>query len=57
MSTANLENNRALEGMLGYSVEEMRRMTVGQLTHPDDTASIWEQYRELVEGQRESFQT
>ena len=52
-----LEVNRALLTMLGYSAEEMRRMMVGQLTHPDDTASVWELYQALVEGQHDYFQT
>lgn len=52
-----LEVNRALLDMLGYSAEEMRQMKVGQLTHPDDVASVWELYQALVEGKHDSFHT
>ena len=52
-----LEVNPALLNMLGYSAEEMRRMRVGQLTHPDDMESVWELYQALVEGQHDHFQT
>jgi len=52
-----LNVNRALQIMLGYSPDEMRRMNVGHLTHPNDTASVWELYQALIEGKHDSFQT
>src|SRR4029453_9331883 len=32
-----------------------RRRTVAEFLHPDDAASVWNDYRDLVEGRRESF--
>jgi len=52
-----LDINRALQTMLGYSADEMRRMNVSQLTHPDDAASVWELYLGLIEGKHDSFRT
>jgi len=52
-----LDINRAFQTMLGYSADEMRQMNVRQLTHPDDAASVWELYQELIEGKRDSFRT
>ena len=50
-----LEVNPALVDMLGYPAEEFRRRTVAEFLHPEDAASVWDDYRELVEGRRESF--
>jgi diguanylate cyclase (GGDEF)-like protein/PAS domain S-box-containing protein len=52
-----LEVNPALMDMLGYPLEEFRRRTVAEFLHPDDAASVWQAYRDLVEGRRESFRT
>jgi diguanylate cyclase (GGDEF)-like protein/PAS domain S-box-containing protein len=52
-----LDVNPALVQMLGYPPEEFRRRTVADFLHPDDAASVWDGYRELVEGRRESFRT
>ncbi len=52
-----LDINRAFQTMPGYSADEMRQMNVRQLTHPDDAASVWELYQELIEGKRDSFRT
>jgi diguanylate cyclase (GGDEF)-like protein/PAS domain S-box-containing protein len=52
-----LEVNPALQSMLGYTADEMRRMVVGQFIHPDDAASVWAMYKALVEGQLDYFQT
>jgi len=49
------EANHALHTMLGYSVDELRRLNVTEFTHPDDRAADWELYRELVAGQRDDF--
>ncbi len=51
-----LEVNHAFQTMMGYSAEEMRRMNVGQLTHPDDMVSVWQLYQALVGGQHDYFQ-
>src|SRR6476469_3980108 len=42
--------------MLGYNDEEFRTLTVPEFSHPDDAATDWELYRELMSGERESFQ-
>jgi diguanylate cyclase (GGDEF)-like protein/PAS domain S-box-containing protein len=52
-----LEVNPALAEMLGYPPDEFRRRTVRGFLHPEDAASVWEDYRDLVEGRRESFRT
>jgi PAS domain S-box-containing protein len=48
--------NPALQAMLGYNDEEFRALTVPEFSHPDDAATDWELYRELMSGERESFQ-
>jgi PAS domain S-box-containing protein len=48
--------NPALQRMLGYNEEELRALDVPQFTHPDDAASDWEFYRQLMEGERNHFQ-
>ena len=50
-----LEVNPALVDMLGYPIEEFRQRAVAEFLHPDDAASVWDDYRDLVEGRRESF--
>jgi len=50
------EVNHAFQAMMGYSADEMRRMNVGQLTHPDDMVSVWQLYQALVEGKHDYFQ-
>jgi diguanylate cyclase (GGDEF)-like protein/PAS domain S-box-containing protein len=50
-----LDVNPALVTMLGYPPAEFRRRTVADFLHPDDAPSVWEDYRDLVEGRRESF--
>ncbi|GIJ26853.1 GGDEF domain-containing protein [Micromonospora qiuiae] len=49
-----IDVNQAFADMLGYPVEELRRLDVASLFHPDDVAGMSELYRELVEGKRES---
>jgi PAS domain S-box-containing protein len=38
--------------MLGYSAEELSRLTIGELTHPDDADESWRILEELVQGRR-----
>jgi PAS domain S-box-containing protein len=49
------EANPALQAMLGYTVDELRGMNVTEFTHPDDSATDWELYRDLNAGQRDHF--
>ncbi len=51
-----VEGNPALCQMLGYSSDELKRMTFKQFTHPDDAQADWSLFQELVAGKRESYQ-
>jgi PAS domain S-box-containing protein len=48
--------NSALQQLLGYSEEELLRMTFTEFTHPEDRALDWGLYQELMEGKRTSYQ-
>ena len=50
-----LDANPALQNMLGYTVEEMRRRNVGEFIHPADTADVWQLYQQLISGEINSF--
>ena len=52
-----LDVNPALVKMLGYGPAEFRRRNVADFLHPDDAAAVWADYRDLVEGNRDSFRT
>ena len=45
--------NPAFCQLLGYSVEEMCRLNVSDLAHPEDIPGMWELYAEMVRGQRD----
>ncbi len=47
--------NPALQKMLGYSEEELRRMTFAEFTHPDDRALDLALFQELLEGKRDHY--
>lgn len=51
-----LDVNLALVRMLGYRVQEFRQRNVTSFVHPDDTDGVWEAYKRLVTGERDSFQ-
>jgi diguanylate cyclase (GGDEF)-like protein/PAS domain S-box-containing protein len=43
--------NAAFAGMFGYETEEfLKKFKVTDLTHPDDTAEVWDQYAALMRG-------
>jgi PAS domain S-box-containing protein len=46
-----LEANQRLCDILGYSLEELRRLTLTQITHPEDLAETRAQARALLAGQ------
>jgi len=46
-----LEVNPAMTHMFGHSAEEFTRLTVGDLTHPDDAPSVWPLYERLLRGE------
>ncbi|HUI25044.1 MAG TPA: PAS domain S-box protein [Candidatus Kryptonia bacterium] len=48
--------NRALCKMLGYDEAELLGKTVGEITHPDDVASAYEQVARLLRGEVDSYQ-
>lgn len=48
--------NPALERMLGYTGEELNRMTFIEFTHPDDCAKDLDLYQKLIQGRLQSYQ-
>src|SRR5271156_1009583 len=48
--------NRAYEKMLGYTEEELRKLTFLDITEEDYRDSNWELISELLEGKRQQFQ-
>jgi diguanylate cyclase (GGDEF)-like protein/PAS domain S-box-containing protein len=51
-----LEANPALERMLGYTADELACKTFAEITHPDDIDHNLQLFRELVAGERDSYQ-
>jgi len=51
-----IKSNRALQQMLGYTDEELQRMTFQEFTHPDDVRADLGLFSELIRGNRESYQ-
>ena len=47
-------NRRCLE-IVGYPWEELRKLTFGDVTHPDDLEADWALVRELLDGQRTTY--
>ncbi len=50
-----LDANAALLTMLGYTRQDLCRYTVADFLHPEDAASVWPLYKELVRGERDHF--
>src|SRR5580704_13249921 len=48
--------NRAYEEMLGYTEEELRKLTFLEITEEDYRDANWELIGELLEGKRQQFQ-
>ena len=48
--------NRAYEKMLGYTEEELRKLTFLEITEEDYRDANWELASELLEGKRQQFQ-
>jgi PAS domain S-box-containing protein len=44
--------NPAFLRLVGYSEEEVLRMTIGELSHPEDLEATWEVFNDLVQGRR-----
>jgi PAS domain S-box-containing protein len=51
-----LETSPALQGMLGYSRDELRNMIFPKFAHPDDADSCLVLFRELAQGRRQAFE-
>ena len=50
-----LEVNQRLCDIVGYAREELMTKTFGDITHPDDLESDWNQARRLVAGEIENY--
>jgi PAS domain S-box len=48
--------NPALEKFLGYTQEELSRMTFSEFTYPKDVETDVHLYRSLIEGERDNYQ-
>ncbi len=48
-----LDVNVALVEMSGYSVDEMRTLSMRDFVHPDDSPGFWATYQELTSGGRD----
>jgi diguanylate cyclase (GGDEF)-like protein/PAS domain S-box-containing protein len=46
--------NASFAAMLGYSTDEFRRLQVTDFDYPDDAVGMWELYREIISGVRDS---
>jgi diguanylate cyclase (GGDEF)-like protein/PAS domain S-box-containing protein len=46
--------NPALQQMFGYTREEFTRLNVSAMVHPEDAASMWEIYSDLIRGERDN---
>jgi len=51
-----VEVNPAWQKILGYSNEELSRMSFTEFTYPDDVAADVELYKELLAGRRDHYQ-
>ncbi len=47
--------NRSLEGLLGYTEDELRALPVADHVHPDDREAGADLYAELVRGERDAY--
>ena len=47
--------NRAIEDMLGYSAEQLKRMRFTDFTHPDDARADEDLFHQVLRGERESY--
>jgi PAS domain S-box-containing protein len=51
-----VQSNQALQHMLGYTADELGRMSFVEFTHPDDTTQDWALVSEMFAGQRDHYQ-
>ncbi len=50
-----VEVNRALSEFLGYTREELRRLTISEVTHPDDVSRSVELHEAVVRGETSAY--
>jgi PAS domain S-box-containing protein len=50
-----LDCNAAFQKMLGYSLDELKALSVPAISHPGDDLATRDYYREMLEGKRDSF--
>ena len=50
-----VESNQAIQDMLGYTGDELKKLTFGDITHPDDLSMHINSRRELFEGTRTMY--
>lgn len=51
-----VQSNPALQKMLGYTAEELQKMSFVEFTHPNDVEADVALVGELIDGKRESYQ-
>ena len=49
------QSNPALQAILGYSAEELRKMPFPEFTHPEDVDKDLRLYQSLIAGERDSY--
>ncbi len=47
--------NPALQQMFGYTHDEFTQLNFSALIHPEDAATVWQIYEELIRGERDHF--
>ncbi|MBV9161558.1 MAG: EAL domain-containing protein [Pseudonocardiales bacterium] len=48
--------NSAMQRMFGYTYDEFTQLNIlSAMVHPEDAASVWETYEELIRGKRDHF--
>lgn len=51
-----VRSNASLQRMLGYTPDELANLTFTEFTHPDDAATDWHLFQELIAGRRNQYQ-
>ncbi len=52
-----LDVNQAFQEILGFTAEEMKSRNVRELMHPEDAASVWRLYEQLVRGECDHYRS
>ncbi len=51
-----IEVNSAYQDLVGYNIDELRKMTIANITHPDDVLIDAQLFEEVLQGKRSSYQ-